>query len=640
MGSKAATGSDLEGEDEEEKADSEDELAPTQPAKSESARKVTDQRRAIAPGRTAQLSPNSGQLQLRQAMPVSSPLMQPPMTPNPAANLLQFVHFPQTPAGQQAQTSFYATLTQTINHAVQQAVAPLFSGVMPKTPAVQLPFPNALPFSTTTPIISLDKVPPATDPKWYFPPLPEKSREPEVAHSSPIVKPASSPTQRAGNKQYEPQLDTPTRDITEEDGFSIAGVNPREGTRTTAKSKKTTVLRTKPRVEIPSKGRPSPLAKYIFTQEDDIHIAKLKMLQNLTWAEVRNSQQKWASWPIWAFSQRWSKRLKGKNLHLKEATTLFITQTSPRDSQDGTVKFPPVQLPTPSGSEPEDRQTSVIDASTDTLENVTSSSTHFDDDDAELLSLGGVEEDDAEPEFVDAGGEPFVLDPDEMIMPSVEITEFVNEDALQQGLLEGSPMEDATTTPVKIKQEPQYSSPPKKQKRTQIPITYQPMPDSDTEADLDDTGSAPPRPQEQSTFLCDICTATFQNMDQLDQHRTNLHTARKQPRPKSASLDLVGDHDELQASTPKTPHIKREPSTPPLSFLLSTPLAKSRSHADLRSPGVKSASGLSRWAYHKQVKQAWAKKSTPAPKTVTKRRSFHSVPKKRAWVESEDELGL
>lgn len=325
---------------------------------------------------------------------------------------------------------------------------------------------------------------------------------------------------------------------------------------------------------------------------------------------------------------------------MKEAPTLHVTQTNPRESPDRTVNLPPVQLPTPSGSEPEDSQASVIDASTDALENTTSSSTHFDDDDAELLSLAGEEEDDVQPEFVDAEEELFVLESDETIIPSVEITEFVNEDTLQQGLLEGSPMEEATTTPVKIKKEPQYSSPSKKQRRTRIPVLYQAMPDSDTEADLNDTGSAPPLPHQQSTYLCDICKATFQDANKLALHRRNLHTARKQARPMSASLDLAGDDDELQAATPKMSHIKREPSTPQLSFLFSTPLVKSRSHADLQSSGVNSASDLSRRAYHKAVKQAWAKRSTPAPKTVTKRKSFHNVPRKRAWVESEDELGL
>ncbi|KAF1912404.1 hypothetical protein BDU57DRAFT_458357 [Ampelomyces quisqualis] len=505
-----------------------------------------------------------------------------------------------------------------------------------------MPLSTALPASTTTPLRILDKIAPATDPKWYFPPLPEQSRKPEVARSSSVTAYANSPTSRCRTIQQEPTPSVQAKVDLQQTTIPVAAVVGPEG-QTSDDGSKRVLRRFNPKVEIKSQRRHRS-SNYIFTEEDDIQIAKLKVLHGRSWAEIRDSEQKWMTWPLQTFQQRWHKRLKGRNLHLQECTASRDTRNGPGYSRQETVTLPAHQLPTPSVSEQEDGQASVFDASTGTIENIMSSSTHFDDDERDLLSLAGEEIDDAQSAFDNVENETFFPGADEMVLPSVELTGFIDDDTLQQGPLEGSPTGDAAATPVRIKKEPPYSSPSKKQKPTQKPISYQAMPDSYTEAEGNDTGSAPPRRQEQSSFLCDICKATFQNVANLDQHRTNVHTSPRQLRPKSASLDLIGDDDELQTSTPTTAHIKGEFSTPPpTGFLVSTPLGQMRSYADLPPSGVQSASGLSRRAYLKQVKQSWAKRSSPAPKTIPKRKTFHTIPRKRAWAgdaESEDELGL
>jgi hypothetical protein len=607
-------------EDEGHYEDSEDELAPTQVPNSGSASKEkTRQRNGATDG--AQSSPSiSAQYQAQSLRPASSALIQPgelvaPQTPNPAASLLQFVQFPQTPAGQQAQTSFYATLAQTINHAVQQAVAPLFSSILPNTPAVQLPFPNALPLPAV-PAINTDNVAPARDPKWFFPPL-------SNAHSSPTATLTNRTPPQNESKQQEPC----SHDEQEVESTAEANAGRQQDRVATAdvvqleeqagNKRKRATHQKSPRVEIQRK--PARRATYRFTEADDVYIAQRKELQGQSWAQIRDSKKKWNNWPLTTFQRRWAKHLVGKDLHLKDLSG------NTEIAGDRTALLLAHHLPTPSASEQEDN-TPVADVAASTNENTMSSSTYFDADECDLLSLPGGDLNEEHDSFEIQEEETFFPDADEMILPSVELTAFVDEDALQQGLLEGSPMEttDMETTQT-IKVESSFSSPTSQQKQTEISSANHALPDPDAETDSCESLSRQASLQEDQHHQDNQCSI-------LDNRQS-----------KSVSLDLVGD-DELQVLASTTPYIKREFSTPPpTSFLFTTPNARSHSRPEISSSGVKSASGLSRKAYLKQVKQSWTKKSTPGPKTVTKRRSFHTVPMKRAWVddaESDDELGL
>jgi hypothetical protein len=637
-----------EGEGEAE-GGSEDELAPTQqPAKSRVGQTGTKRGHDTAAAKGAHSSPSH----LHQAVPqITESMISPvptttlqaiPNTPNPAANLLSLVQFPQTPAGQQAQTSFYATLAQTINQAVQQAVAPLFSNVFANTPNVQLPFANPL-ILPTTPITNSDKIAPATDPKWFFPPLPVEPHKSDVARSSPIPPPGhSSPVRRVMAQEATIQNEPEETEV-EEDGsvgqttISVTALLQSEERADTTPAKP--LRRTSPRVEIQRK-RMSRTSIYPFTEEDDIYIANQKMSHTRTWADIKDSREEWKGWPLFVFQNRWSKRLR-KNLHLQGQST---------ESHSGNLATTsaPHHLPTPSSLGNSDSQERSDPEVRDQVETVKSSSVHFDEDERDLLSLAGADMDEEELPIGLGGDEAFFPDTDETVLPSIELTDYVDESDLQQDLLDGSPTEEASLTVTKsiphVKVEPGFSSPTNMRKRKQTTISYQAVSNSDTEVDGDEAVIPETPSQEQQAFTCHICSATFRNIGNLQRHQKNPRSTHSKPRLLSASLDLVGE-DELQAPdpAPTTPRIKREFSTPPpTSFLFSTPAAQTL-RAEVSSSGMKSAPGLSRRAYLKQIKQSWTKKSTPAPKTVTKRRSFHVVPAKRAWAgdaDSEDELGI
>jgi hypothetical protein len=643
-------GPDLPVEEEEKEEggeDSEDELAPTQLAKASSAQKEKDQPRAAA----IQSSPsNKGQSEVRNAEPVTTAMAQfVPSTPNPTTNLLQFVQFPQTPAGQQAQASFYTTLAQTINQAVQQAVAPLFSSILPNMA-------NARPIPST-PMMNTDKITPATDPKWFFPPLPEQSPRPNIVRPSRETSPSTRPPQQGENAQPCPPLREQDQHLSEaseetshQSPISATHIAASEDEEHAELEYARTIPRSSPRVEVQRKWQ-RRLVKYPFTDADDIHIAKSKTLHNHSWLEIKNSKEMWRHWPITIFHKRWSTHIKGRNLHLKDTSPLETIQVAKpeeregKESENDSDALPLHHLPTPSSLGQGDDHTPVAGIVANTSEQLLSSSAHFDDDERDLLSLAGADLAEEQLTLENEEGDAFFPDADETILPSIELTDFVDEDTLQQDLLEGSPVEEiATTTLIKIKSEPPHSSPISKRKRDPAPIVYEAIPDSDIELENDDNIEISlPSQAKERTFICDICDATFKNLKNLRRHQTNPPSKHNVLRPRSASLDLI-DGDELQITTPTTAHIKREHTTPPFtSLLLSTPLGPPRLNAGLSSSGAKSASGLSRKAYMKQVKQSWTKRPTNTPKTVTKRTSFRTIPQKRAWAEdteSEDELGF
>jgi hypothetical protein len=313
---------------------------------------------------------------------------------------------------------------------------------------------------------------------------------------------------------------------------------------------------------------------------------------------------------------------------------------------DETIAVIPHHLPTPSSSELEDDNTPVLNRAEDSFADPVASSVQFDDDERELLSLAGADLSEEQLLLEKEEEEPFFPDADETVLPSVEQTEFVDEDLLQQGLLEDSASEKTNlTTLVKIKSEVPQSPPTSTRRRTRAAISHQT--DPATEPDSGCQNISNPISQEKSLSICDVCHATFNTLRgmrvHLRVHQANPPSTHEKARPKSPSIDLVGD-DELQADIPSTPKIKREFSTPPpTSFLFSTPAAQSNSRPDVTSSDAKSASALNRRAYLKQVKQSWTKKSSPVPKTLSKRKSFHTLPRKRAWAdvaESDDELAF
>ncbi|KAH8732924.1 hypothetical protein GQ44DRAFT_696672 [Phaeosphaeriaceae sp. PMI808] len=623
---------ELEGglEQEEGEEDSEDELAPTQPSNSSSRESKKEQSAT-----SATKGAHSPEPKIIDSMTLTSSNSL-PITPHPAANLFPLVQFPQTPAGQQAQSSFYATLAQTINQAVQQAVAPLFSSILPKTPSSQQPFLNPL-AHPTTPVINSDKVAPATDPKWFFPPLSDELENPGATQSSPIpvahaqfsrpkaIEAAIVDQPEGGESQHTEMVNDALQQNTVPVAALITSVE-----RVEIKSIKGR-CRKSPRVEIQRKsiGRAS---KHQFSEEDDIYISKQKMLYGRSWAEIKGSKEEWEKWPMIAFHNRWSQQLKGKKLHLKDTSPWQKTRSDSQTSEADIAASTSHHLPTPSSLDHDESSTMAADATEDVAENIISSSAHFDDDERELLSLAGTDLDEERSVVGIEEDETFFPHADEVILPSVELPGFVDEDMLQQGLLEDSPTDEnpdaiETLTTVRIKKESMLS-PSTKRKWKQDTILYETMAKSDTEADDVEN---------------DGCNIGFQNEEDMQEHRLNSQSSHERPRTRSASIDLIG-HDELQAPMESTAHIKREFSTPPpTSFLFSTPAPQLRSDALPSSSSLGSASRLGRKAYLKQVKQSWTKKSTMTPKESSKMGNIRIIPRKRAWVDDEesgDELAM
>ena len=593
--------------------DSEDELAPTQPPKP-SKRHSGD---GNGEKQTALPHPDT----IANAAPQPSvPL---PDTPNPAANLLHLVQFPQTPAGQQAQATFYTTLAQTINQAVQQAVAPLFSSILPITQNTLPPYTSPL-SAPTTPAQIDDKIAPATDPKWFFPPLSTEKGTLQAVHSSPLIALGGKKTSdnvAACTKDIETRVicqdKTPTETrVTKDASVSVSPVQTEIRVNPVSR-------RRSPRVEIYKKSK-GPLRKYNFTKEDDIYISRKKELHKLGWSEIRASRERWREWPLATFQKHWSQHLKNKKLHLTKPPTILqddAEHPNPEVTYDD-MPLSPVQshhLPTPSSLEHDDSSKEAEDYNAEYYDHVISSSADFDDDERELLSLVGFDADSEQHHVNDDAVNDYEttsLAPEDIILPSVEMEEFTDQVILPEKPLEISPVEEAIPCANRIKAGPSVSMPTSERAQKFKPTSFQTEPDSKDENDID-----------------------------IDCSEKAAHKHQTTQRQQSGSIDLVGD-DEIQAAT--IPYIKREFSTPPpTTFLFSTPAIHTPTSFPQRSSAPssdsKSTSKAGRKAFLKQVKQSWTKKSasTSGRKTLAKRKSFPSVPMKRAWIqhpESEDEL--
>lgn len=609
-------------EEEEDQAESEDELAPTQ----------VPRRKGVDVGDQSHVAPPSKQ---RRVEAVASPAstipteisrknaLQAPGTPNPAASLLQHVQFPQTPLGQQAQAAFYANLNQEIAQAVQRAVAPLLSSVFQTTPSVQIAQAPIVQLSSL-PAPATDNVRPATDPKWYFPPmasikdtqLAEHQRSsPPVMHkallsetnnrkeaSSPLVSRRRSPRVHI---QRRPDSPKPKRspqvvsaEIERPHSTHALSNNAKDSPQFNPSAGNSPGCQDKP-------VRPTR-KRYHFTEEDTVYIIERRQVHNESFKEIQASKEKWSGWPHGAFYNHW-KKVKDKRLHLQGTTNnASVPQcNSATPPEHDEHFFSSKEIPeTSSASHHLPTPSSLGQSDTHNERAILPSSSHFDDDELELLSLAG--DDNAEELLMQVehdDDDDAYPSPDEAL-PSIEGAEFRNEDELQLEMLKTEESEDEGPTIPKA-----------------LPSTIPETQDSVVAV------STSPKP------------------------KTNQKT---KPKPKPAyraasnsddDLNLIGAYEQ-----PATPHvnIKRESHTPQASrFLCSSPAFKTprqvQQSSGLASSGAKSTGKLDRKAYMKEVKQSWAKPKTTGPKSVHKRRSLDVLPtaRKRAWAEvgdSEDEL--
>jgi hypothetical protein len=698
--------------------ESEDELAPTQVPK--------------ATGDASSPLPQSAHPDALPTHPVASvapqtPAQQASNTPNPSANLLQLVQFPQTPQGQQAQTAFYATLQQTINQAVQQAVAPFFSSMLSNTPAAQRPLAPlfAVP---TTPATTADAVAPATDPKWYFPPMHTVEPAAHTAQSSPLQFNTKTPLKESRlahlNKKSTAlpqriQVSTkkgPTQAITQEDNGVVnldtenysspvdqMRASPRvviplrqpvtvrrklpgyrgNETKTTRLAKDTPTQRQRspndPRtieetpetpeitiVEPATKEMSEKAAgsdgergsatlpvtatrkrtktkKYHYTKEDDQYIIRQRKLHKRPWLEIRASKEKWKDWPLSTFYKHWTMELKDKSLNLEEtavpapnleaSSTNSLKQLDPDSSIEIPESSPQLHhLPTPSSIK-QDEDCSELEtvASQRHADALPPSSSHYNDDDLELLSLQGADtadeqyrtdeggdESDEEEGDEDEDEDAVSTSPDD-VLPSIEGCEFINEDALQQDLLQCSSDDDddeAESREDTVPQTYHTAVPSPTQTRTQAPdhaSTLDPKAHAQHADDNDDLAPASPSPVPYIKRESVSVSLTPQPVQATPCTSTSTSIST------SASTSIF--------ATPRTAPQSQS------SGLLSSSFASS-------SQGSAGDTKLSRKAFLAQVKKSWARTPGSSAKAGAKRKSLQGcapLARKRVWDEVEVE---
>jgi hypothetical protein len=622
-----ALGQEETPEGEEEHVQSEDELAPTQlPSKKRKRVDAQDHEKAAHSSEQ-----NGADLLTSPSHAVSTVLaqnnaLQIPNTPNPAANLLQHIQFPQTPLGQQAQAAFLANLNQTIAQAVQQAVAPILSSVLRTTPNVQAAPTPVFP-GLNSHVSAIDSVRPATDPKWYFPPVSVTKEAqqvdyqrstPPVLHkafpvtidrpdaSSPLVHRRSSPKVYIQKRRNTSNIQHNARVL------ETSAERPQSShSLPTLCSNVESYIATEPPVTDLSKPKTkrarSARKKYHFTEEDNIYISKSKILHNKSFKEIRASKEKWSNWPYSAFYKHWSSYLKDKQLHLQDISRaepiLQPSSPTPPDHEEhffSSIEIPETssashRLPTPDSLEQDD----------DCVERaVIPSSSHFDDDELELLSLAGADVGDLHSSQTQYDVDDTYPTPDEPI-PSIEGTEFRNEDELQLEMLKAESLTPEPTLP-KL-----------------LPSTI---------------------PETQESVV--VVSSPSQKRQKIERPRPNPVSTQRAASDSSDDLDLIGTNDE-----PATPHnipIKREPETPQASlFLCSSPAFKTSRPVPQSSGLTKSTGKLDRRVYLKEVKQSWTKGKGRMSSAKRRRRRSSALPVnvKRARVDievgdSEDELAL
>ena len=386
-----------------------------------------------------------------------------------------------------------------------------------------------------------------------------------------------------------------------------------------------------------------------------MYISKRKKIDGVSWTVIKEGQQKWKEWPISALHNRWNV-IKNQNLHLQESV---VAPTSGRvagvnhvpKEQDPAASNTQHHLPTPSSSEHEDYHRSLIQSTEDRIPDLRSSSTHFDDDDRDLLSLAGDDSDedqlpinhDDENTIVDVSGD--------VILPSIETRDLIDEDTLQSDLLADLPTQDDIATPVRessciaIKAEPAFSSPTTLRVRKHATPPTEVIPDSQETEEVLQDDLALPFPQtidDKSSGIVKLAT-----VQRTNQQNTDVNSHRKSP-----SLDLIGASTEdgllPSPSDPTTPSLNRnhDPATPRTSFLSTTYQTPKVSgpHDGSSDKGSKSTSKADRKALHRRIKREWRRKGTPAKDSVAKRKSLGGLEmRKRRWVDvdgegSEDEL--
>lgn len=611
-------------EEEEGQFESEDELAPTQTARKE--RSVEDKERAAQPS-WQQNTPVIARTP--QTVSVTLPQrVQIPNTPNQATDLYQQIQ--QTPLDQQTQAALVANLNQI--QAAQQALASLLS-ILQSTPNGQTPLvPNtALPPQTS----ASDNVRPAADPRWYFPPIsavkevpptePRRSSPPPVDQAPqqtecPYV-PSSPPV---------PRRKSPKVRIQKRPSTISSKQNPqsRQEIKERPSSLHTPAVPSNLNVDTDTVSTDTPTRKakrirstreYVFTEEDCIYIRKMTEVNKMTLKDVKESKPQWSDWPLSMFYSRWQGYRKERKLHPQKRQRIGATadQNAPSPPEHDEHFFSSIEIPETSSAEhrlPTPNSLAQDSARLDRA--VLLSSSHFDDDELDLLSLAG----DALSIRSSPGDEDYPT-PDEPL-PSIEGAEFRNEDDLQFEML-------------KAEQSPTPAPNP--------PPGTKPLPSTIPETQESLIAASPP-----PTIARKPVSASASRSSKPAAPKATLRAVSTA----SSDIDLIGPTDD-KSTTPCATYIKRESLTPLASTILcSSPVATLKTPRPFFNPlssGVeaKSTGKLNRRAYLNDVKKSWAKGKGRTPGSQAKKRGRMSlggcvkeVTRARVGGESEDELAL
>jgi hypothetical protein len=540
-----------------------------------------------------------------------------PSVSSPATNWMQMVQFPQTPAGQMAQSEFM----QQIQHAVQQAITPILSNMLSVAPTSVPPIMNAAAAAPVAPA-RIAEAPPVTLPilpssprsiipetssaASSSPPHPAHSRAPIAVRSSPLPVRASSPQRKRlfakgvyiKAARNERTIPTPSSEVAVPDSSDTvrARVGGLEESRTVHHAQKAFFDDTAPKRPSRKSKLPAPGASL---------------------GEQSTQPQEKPS------TRRRRRKLGGQ---ADKSAASQLPKPSIVSSR---------HLPTPDSLE-HDEARDVAETNQDLpaedYQTLIASGGHFDPDDRELLSIA----DEGENIGINQSDED---DTAEMIIPSIETETPTEHDAT----IQTSPTTFTASDPIPKTEPPHPSdspapptSTPNKPKKKLKPISFQV--DSDSEADLDLVAVGSPSVAPHSLHQTHIKPPM----------KKARGRPRKHPLAPTTKQTATDTDDELLLATPKTTvTIKRESHTPPASFLLATPTIHTPRSAPqpstLQSSGAKAkATPLARSVFLKRVKQSWAKGGSGKKAKVETNGLLTAKRKRLEWEDdgSEDELAL
>lgn len=580
---------DMDGGDEESDCDARDELAPSQSPEPVARRPVAtttvdahSRQEPTFPARQqfdvpVPETPASG---LQGAMVAAA---------NPAADLVQLVQFPQTPAGQQARKAFELQTAQ----AVQQAVASILSSLLPNAPALQ-PHQLSLPQPPATPDLNSVHDAPATAPDLdLMPPPAPAAIEFTANQSSPIATAQSVQRKRrslaAGvhvknRRPASAQKDIPL--ISDECQEVI--LNEPENSNQALLGELTEngeaqILNSTAEDQVRGRQR-----KYVFTADDEVYIIESRKLHKKTWKDIANSRSEWQRWPQWVLPDRWSKVLAKKAAKMKfprsetQATRRTIAPATGKKMQPKRPVQKPGSpsrarhLPTPSSLEQDEVEPPAAPSTLDHIEDTIASGGHFDDDERELLSIYG----DTSPQDHQALNNPDEDHTDaSQEIPETPL-ELSQEDSIQQ-ILQGTFTRDNTADlPAPSVESSRVRTPsPKPTAAAVASSTRTPTanhnPTTSTPSTVKSkhmTKSRPiqsPKPKSKArdpveasvsptTHTCLLCHQAFPSREELSTHNLEPHPREIRYRPAPPSPATQFDPLATQEDS-TTQHIKREP---------------------------------------------------------------------------------